>query len=65
MDEIGFWISCGKAYLVVTIDPNKRLHMIDSKNCDYITSVKCISFTSETILPMLLVSEAVQVILVQ
>ena len=32
MDETGFRISCGKAQLVVTMDPNKPLRIIDPEN---------------------------------
>ncbi len=42
MDESGFRIGCGKAQLVVTMDPNKPLRMIDPENRDYITSIECI-----------------------
>ena len=38
------------------MNPNKPLHMIDPDNCNYITSVECISSAGETIPPMLLVS---------
>lgn len=43
--------------MVVSIDPNKLFHIIDSENCNYITLVKCISSADETIPPMLLVFE--------
>ncbi len=56
MDETGFRIGCGKAQLVVTMDPNKPLRMIDPENRDYITSVECIGSDGETIPPMLLIS---------
>ena len=56
MDETGFRIGCGKAQLVVTMDPNKPLRMIDPENRDYITSVDCIGSAGETVPPMLLVS---------
>ena len=55
IDETKFWIGCGKAQLVVTIDSNKSFHIIDPDNCDYITLVEYISSADETILPMLLV----------
>ena len=56
MDETGFRIGCGKAQLVVTMDPNKPLCMIDPDNRNYITSVECIGSLGETIPPMLLIS---------
>ena len=56
MDETGFRIGCGKAQLVVTMDPNKPVRMIDSENRDYITSVECVGSAGETIPPMLLIS---------
>ncbi len=56
MDETGFRIGCGKAQLVVTMDPNKPLRMIDRENYDYITSVECIGSGDETIPPMLVIS---------
>ena len=56
MDETGFRIGCGKAQLVVTMDPNKPFRMIDPENRDYITSVECIGSAGETIPPMLLIS---------
>ncbi len=56
MDETRFRIGCGKAQLVVTMNPNKPLRMIDPDNRDYITSVECIGSAGETIPPMLLVS---------
>ena len=56
MDETGFRFGCGKAQLVVTIDPNKPVRMINPENRNYITSVECISSAGETIPPMLLVS---------
>lgn len=40
MDEKGFRIGCGRAHLVITLDPNKPLRMTDPKNRDYITSVE-------------------------
>lgn len=39
---------------MITLDPNKRLYITDPKNRDYITSVKCISSTSEAIPPLLI-----------
>ena len=56
MDETWFWIGCGKAQLVVTIDRTKLFCMIDPDNCDYITSVECIGSSGKTIPPMLQVS---------
>lgn len=56
MDETGFRIGCGKAKLVVTMDPNKSLRMIDPKNHDYITSVERIGSAGEIIPSMLLIS---------
>lgn len=55
IDKIGFQISCEKAQLIITMDANKLFYIIDPKNCDYITLVKCISSVSETILLMLLI----------
>ena len=57
MDKTRFWISCEKAQLVDTIDPNKPFCIIDPNNHDYITSIECISSVGETILPILLVSK--------
>ena len=56
MDETSFRIGCGKAQLVVTMDPNKPFCMIDPENRDYIASVEYIGCAGETILPMLLIS---------
>ncbi len=56
IDEIGYQIGCGKAKLVVIMDPNKPLRIIDPENCDYITSVECIGSAGETISPMFLFS---------
>ncbi len=57
MDEKGFRIGCGKAQLVVTMDPNKLLWIIDPENRDYITSLECIGSAGETIPLMLLISK--------
>ena len=56
IDETKFRIGCGKAQLVVTMDLNKPFCMINLKNRDYITSVKCIGPAGETIPPMWFVS---------
>ena len=56
MDKTGFWISCEKAQLVVTMDPIKLLRMIDPENHDYITLVECIGSAGEIIPHILLIS---------
>ncbi len=43
MNETGFRIGCGRAQLVVTLDPNKPLRMTDPDNRTYLTSVECVS----------------------
>lgn len=43
MEETGFRIACGRAHLVITLDPNKPLCMTDPENRHYISSVECIS----------------------
>lgn len=56
MDGKDFRIGCGRAHLVITLDPNKPLRMTDLKNHDYITSVECISSAGEAIPPLLILS---------
>ena len=56
MNETGFRIGCGKAQSVLTMDPNKPLHIIDPENHDCMTSVGFIGSAGETIPPMLLIS---------
>lgn len=55
MDKTGFRMSCGKAQLIVTINPNKLFYMIDLKNRNYITLAKCIGSAGEIIPPMLVI----------
>lgn len=55
INETGFQIDFGKAKLVVIIEPNKPVCMINPRNRNYITSVKCISSADETIPLMLLI----------
>lgn len=45
MDETGFRTGMGAAHWVVTMEKNKkkRLVLTDPNNCDYITSIECIS----------------------
>ena len=56
INTTSFQINSEKSQLIVIIEPNKLFHIIDPNNRDYITSVKCIVSTSETISPMLLIS---------
>jgi len=42
MDEIGFRIGCGRAHIVITLEPRKRLVLTDADNRDYITSIECV-----------------------
>ena len=56
MDETGFRIGCGRAKMVIMLDPNKPLRMMDPDNRDYITSVECVSSGGEVIPPMLIIS---------
>ena len=56
MDETGFRIGCGRAQIVITLDPRKPLYMTDPDNHDYITSVECISSAGDVILPLLILS---------
>lgn len=55
MNKIEFRIGCGKAQLIVTMNPNKLFRMIDLKNCNYITLVEYIGFANEIIPFILLV----------
>ena len=56
MDETGFRIGCGRAQIVITLDPRKPLRMTDPDNRDYITSVECISSAGDVIPPLLILS---------
>ena len=56
MDETGFRIGCGRAQMVITLDPRRSLRMTDPDNRDYITSVESINSAGEVIPPMLIIS---------
>ena len=54
IDETGFRAGCGRAHLVITLDPDKPLLLTDPDNREYITSVESISGGGKTIPPMLI-----------
>ncbi len=56
MNETGFRIDCGRAQLVVTLDPNKPLRMTDPDNRTYLTFVECVSSEGWFIPPMLILA---------
>ena len=56
VDETGFRIGCGRAQMVITMDPKKPLRMTDPDNRDYITTVECISSGGEVIPPLIIIS---------
>ena len=56
MDETGFRIGCGRAQMVITLDPRRSLRKTDPDNRDYITLVESISSGGEVIPPLLIVS---------
>ncbi len=56
MDETGFRIGCGRAQLVVILDPNKPLRITDPDNRTYITSVECVSSEGCFIPPVLILA---------
>ena len=61
MDETGFRIGCGRAQMVIIMNPKKPLRMMDSDNRDYITTVECISSGGEVI-PSLIIISGVQIL---
>ena len=47
MDETGWRIGIGKGYIVVTMEPRKKLVLTDPDNRDYISSIECISASDD------------------
>jgi len=56
MNETGFRIGCGRAQMIVTLDPKKPLRMTDPDNRIYITSVECVSSRGWVIRPVLILA---------
>ncbi len=56
MDKAGFRVGCGKAYYVVTLDPNKPLLLTDQDSRKNLTFVETISGGGLSISSMLILS---------
>ena len=54
MDETRFCADCGRAYWVITLDPDKPMLLTDLDNQKYITSGEIISGGEKTILSILI-----------
>jgi hypothetical protein len=58
MDETGFRIGVRRKHTVITRASNKRQHLNNPDNRDYITSIKSISAAGESYAPMIVLKAA-------